>query len=193
MEVVFNNQVEITVRSGVTGEVISEARHHNDISDDFCGSSQMLYMIKNASTNLNSGYPYAFILPDGAEWATFSFDRTNPWVPYAVTANRTADPVNADTMYKASQWSYDSVLRRHKLFFRWSNLVDDFNLKAVCLSGQDTNFSITSWGLVDATTALIPSTISILPSAISIKGRKLGTQTPDTLEISYFLSSVSVS
>ena len=107
MNTKFSNEINIVLRSGDTGEIKNEYSEHNDVCDDFyCTQGKILINHTQASA-----YPYCFLLPDGANWTGFTFDRINPWAPYSITDNRVTDP-SADALYKGKTYSY--VNNKHK-------------------------------------------------------------------------------
>lgn len=185
----YDNTIEIILKSGKTGEIISQYEDHNDISDDILCHSKRIMI------NYDTSSIHCMLLPDGPKWNGFTWNRKNPWAPYCFTKNRIDDPYisepfpGADKQYAICR--YDGIVNgKQKLFFQWTKLPDDFILKAI---------GIMNWsglglidGVLDSATAMIPDTLLILPSPITIKGRKLGVQTPDILEITYYLSTVGV-
>ncbi len=199
----FDNEVTITVRSGKTNEVLYEITHDNAISDDILCPTGNIFIQQQPN-----GAPYCFILPDGPNWSGFTYDRSNPWAPYCVTANNSVDNA-ADTQWQ--RWVVSGgftppvgVLGKYKLFYQWSNLPQDFQLRAIGLTGWqsqitsgDTPDNIFGAGIspnqINIPSVFIPQTLVVLPSAIMIHGRNFGTETPDVLQISYFLSIVGTS
>jgi hypothetical protein len=193
----FENPVSIKVRSGDTGEVLYSHDTENAISDDvLCGYGSVFI------TTLGSGSgPACFLLPDGSNWSGFTYDRANPWAPYCITAN------NAFDGSAQSQWQYKTtytppsnpVTGQHKLFFEWTNLPTNLQLKAIGLTGWQSNASGGNlnpnlFGVVNSqATVFVPQTLVVLPTSILIHGRNGGSTTPDVLEISYFLSIVGAS
>lgn len=204
----LDNKAIVTVRSGDTGEVKFQSEIHNDIADDFlCGRGRIFL---NNEQN-DSVKHICFLLADGAAWAGFVFDPANPSAPYCVSKNN-YDHLGAqvdaladqDFKVKASagiggglQPPYgqsggldNSTNNKWKLFFRWTALPVDFTLKAIGLSSWQSNINDFVFGSEAAPAVFIPDTLVVLPSPITIKGRNAGAQTPDTLEVSYFLSIV---
>ena len=181
----FSNEIELVVRSGDTGEIKHEYKEHNDVCDDFlCARGRVIINhIQSAA------YPYCFLLPDGPNWTGFTFDRKNPWAPYSITDNRITDP-SADQLYMGKTYSY--VNNKHKFFYRWTNLPKNIQLRGIGLTNQDDSFAALLYGINDSAIVFLPQTLVVLPTAIPINGRLLGTQTPDILEISYYLSVVGV-
>lgn len=196
----FENEVMITVRSGNTGELLTEWSGENAISDDILGAYGHIYNTPFA----NGIAPYCFLLPDGTNWSGFVYDRTNPSAPYCITANNSVD-TGADAQWKTRQ-TYTApaniVTGRHKLFFSWNNLPLDFQLKAIGLTGwqsdsssgdmSDYNFGAGS-SVNMQPTVFIPQTLVVLPTSILVHGRNGGSGTPDVLQVSYFLSIVGTS
>jgi hypothetical protein len=192
----FENPVAITVRSGETGEIRHEWHGENAISDDvLCAYGQVFY------TNLNAGPgPYCFLLPDGANWTGFTYNRQEPYAPYCISVNNFItsgqNPFQAKTTYTApSNW----VTGQHKFFYEWNNLSNNIQLKAIGLTGWQNNASGGNlnpnvFGLTNAEPIiLIPQTLVVLPTSILIHGNNGGSTTPDVLEVSYFLSVVGAS
>src|SRR5271170_748909 len=199
----FKNPVSIEIRSGDTGKMKYQWDSENAVSDDvLCGYGSTF------TTTLNSGNgPACFLLPDDpvgyTQWTAplFTFDRANPWAPYCITANNTYD-TSAQT-----QWQYKTtytppsspVTGQHKYFFQWSNLPYNLQLKAIGLTGWQSNISggninANFFGVANLQpTVFLPDTLVILPTSILIHGRNGGATTPDVLEISYFLSVVGAS
>ena len=141
------------------------------------------------------------------EWSGFTYDRMNPWAPYCITANNSVDN-SANPQWQARQGiggytpPTNTVTGKHKLFFQWSNLPLDFNLRAIGLTGWQSDVSTAT--LVDYNfgagtsvnlqpTVFVPQTLLVLPSAVLVHGRNGGSGTPDVLQISYFLSIVGTS
>lgn len=199
----FDNHIELVVRSGETGEIKDTFVQHNAISDDFLVGTGRIF--SNESLNGFPGYgePYCFLLPDGAAWTGFVWDRKNPWAPYSCTAQRTGDQnVGVDAYYKSKTYTAPNgsgnPTNKHKLFYQWSALPQDITLKAVGLTGlQEPLYGVNIYGISDNPMIFVPQTLVILPSSILVKGRNavggVPTQTPDILEVSYFLSIVGVS
>jgi hypothetical protein len=198
----FENEVSIKLISGETGEVKYDSTQENAISDDFLCPYAAIY-----TQITHNQAPYCFILPDGPNWSGFTFDRMNPYAPYSVAVNNYVNN-GADPQWKAYNGvgGYTGpygVLGQTKLFFQWTNLPNDFQLRAIGLTGWqsyqlggDTPDTIYGAGFsptVNLTpTVLVPQTLVVLPSAILIHGILPG-GIPDILQISYFLSIVGVS
>jgi|SRR5271157_662945 len=200
----FENEVSIKLISGETGEVKYDSTQENAISDDFLCPYGAIYTQKQ-----NGQAPYCFILPDGPNWSGFIFDRMNPYAPYSVAVNNYVNNA-ADPQWKAYNGvgGYTppfGVLGRTKLFFQWTNLPNDFQLRAIGLTGWqsqqlggDVPDVATGAGLSGGSptnnnqpTILVPQTLVVLPSAILVHGILPG-GIPDILQISYFLSIVGV-
>jgi hypothetical protein len=191
----YENPVEVTVISGETGEIKYHYDGHNAISDDVLGQTGRVFYTDFE----NATQPYCFILPDGTQWAGFTYDRTNPWAPYCITANNSIDTA-ADPQWKQrSTYTAPSntVTGKHKLFFQWSNLPLDFQLRAIGLTGWQTDIQDQAYGAGSSVnlqpTVFVPQTLLVLPSAVLVHGRNGGAGTPDFLQISYFLSIVGTS
>jgi len=197
----FENEVSIKLISGKTGEIKYDSTKENAISDDFLCPYESIYGQRS-----QGAAPYCFLLPDGASWSGFIFDRQNPWAPYCISANNSVDNA-ADNQWKS--WNgaggYTApvgVLGQTQLFYQWSNLPQDFELRALGLTGwQSQNLggdipdNITGAGTSVnlQPTVFVPQTLVVLPSAILIHGRNFGAETPDILQVSYFLSIVGIS
>ena len=198
----FENEVSVTVRNGETGEITYQYDDHNAISDDLLGTYQHIFYTDYAQ---NAAPPFCFILPDGTQWSGFTYDRTNPWAPYCITANNSVD-TGASTQWQSrtSPGGYTApsnpVTGRHKLFFQWNNLPLDFTLRAIGLTGWQSD-DTSSGDIVDdsfgvtnlAPTVFVPQTLLVLPSGVLVHGRNGGSGTPDILQVSYFLSIVGTS
>ena len=202
MMVKFDNDVSITVLSGKTGDVTYQYDAPNAISDDILATLGHVFYTPLANA---TSAPYCFILPDGAQWSGFTYDRQNPWAPYCLTANNLVD-ITADPQWKA-RTTYtapsNTVTGKHKLFFQWSNLPFDFQLKAIGLTGfqsdsapagdiADYNFGAGN-SVNQQATVIIPQTLLVLGSSVLVHGRNGGAGTPDILQVSYFLSIVGTS
>lgn len=201
-----DNPVEVTVLSGDTGEVKYHYDGHNAISDDILGMTSYVFITQFAGT---TGPPWCFILPDGMQWSGFTYDRMNPWAPYCITANNSVD-TSAQPQWQARQGvggytaPTNTVTGKHKLFFQWSDLPTDFNLRAIGLTGWQSenigaggdmgDFCFGAGNTLNLQpTVFIPQTLLVLPSAVLVHGRNGGAGTPDVLQISYFLSIVGTS
>jgi hypothetical protein len=196
----FENEAIITIRSGKTGDILYETSEHNAISDDILGAEGHIYTTPMANTTA----PYCFLLPDGSNWSGFTYDRTNPYAPYCISVNNSVD-TSAEPFWK-TRTTYtapsNTVTGRHKLFFQWSNLPFDFQLKAIGLTGwqsdtsnsdmADYNFGAGT-SVNQQATIFVPQTLVVLPGAVLIHGRNGGSGTPDVLQVSYFLSIVGTS
>src|SRR5271167_17365 len=204
MIVKFDNEVSITVRSGETGDVAYQYDAPNAISDDILGTYGHIFYTTFAQSIQP---PYCFILPDGTQWSGFTYDRTNPWAPYCITANNSVDTgAQPQWQARAGVGGYtppsNTVTGRHKLFFTWNNLPLDFTLRAIGLTGwQSETFSgdIGDYAfgagntLNQQQTVFVPQTLLVLPSGVLVHGRNGGAGTPDILQVSYFLSIVGTS
>jgi hypothetical protein len=197
----YQNEVTVTVRSSKTNEILLDTTKENAISDDF------LCQTGNIFQNGVSGSetPYCFLLPDGPNWTGFVYDRQNPWAPYCTSVNNYLDNT-ADPLWKSysagSSGTYTppfGVLGTTQLFFQWSNLPTDLELRGIGLTAVQ---SLSSLGDVpdsffgattDVPVIFVPETLVILPSAILVHGRDGGLGTPDILQITYTLSVVGVS
>jgi hypothetical protein len=189
----FDNEVQITLRSSVTGKVLGEYTSHNDVSDDILASGRNIY----SNDTLNDVRPWCFLLRDGPLWSGFTWDRKNPWAPYTCSPNNLyggSFDGTANPHWRAySSCSY--VGGRWKLFYQWTQLADDLQLKALGLTGWDadqSNLAQKSGCITNAWSVFTPQTLIVLPTPIPVKGRKGGTQVQDILEISYYLSVVGV-
>lgn len=202
----------MVVKSSKTGEVTASWGKDNAISDDFlCALGRIYLNTTNGSPFEGSYYsPEAFLLPDDPIggpflWPSFVWDRTNPWAPYTCTANNITNtgpgvqgyfqaltksgPNNLTPPSTATQF-------RWKMFYSWSDLVFDIQLKAIGLTALQSNmydypvFGVPGNG---QPSNYVPETLVILPSSILVHGTNGGVGTPDILEISYFLSVVGAS
>ena len=200
----LDNPVEVTVISGKTGKVAYHYDGHNAISDDILGETGRVFYtgFENIPT-----VPYCFILPDGAQWSGFIYDRSNPWAPYCITANNSVQ-TSTNTQWQARQGvggytaPSNTVTGKHKLFFEWSDLPLDFSLRALGLTGWQSSTAGGDMGdftfgagvsLNQQPTVFVPQTLLTLPSAVLVHGSNFGTGTPDFLQVSYFLSIVGTS
>lgn len=187
----FENQIEMKVLSGSTGEVLHEYTKPNAISDDFLCAYGRIFI----SDLLTGPQPYCFLLPDGANWSGFAFDRSNPWAPYCTTVNNSVD-TSADTQWQTRQslTVTSSVLGQWKLFFQWTNLATDLSLKGIGLTAMQTDINDSAFGATDeAPVIFVPQTLVVLPAAITVHGNNGGSGVPDVLQVSYFLSVVGSS
>jgi hypothetical protein len=201
----YDNPVEVTVRDGKTGKVTYHYEDHNAISDDILGQYGTIFFTGLQSTQP----PYCFILPDGTQWTGFTFDRTNPWAPYCISANNSLAGTTSDNpqwQIRQSVGGYtppsNTVTGKHKLFFQWSDLPLDFSLRAIGLTGWQSESGTGDipdylYGAGNAVnnlaTVFVPQTLLVLPSAVLVHGSNGGSGTPDVLQISYFLSVVGTS
>jgi hypothetical protein len=202
----FENEVSIVVRDGATNEVKHEWHGENAISDDLLATlGHVFYTVLGGGGSTSP--PYCFLLPDGTNWSGFTYDRSNPWAPYCITANNSID-TGADTQWKsrASVGGFtpptNPVTGRAKFFFSWNNLPTDLQLRGIGLTGWqsetaggDINDASFGAGTIvnQQPTVFVPQTLVVLPSAVLVHGRNGGSGTPDVLQISYFLSIVGVS
>ena len=205
----YDNNVEITVKSGETGEIIDRVETHNDVADVFLCPDVRIY-----TRDRRSGRPYLFLLqddpPGSTKWADFlttygvgynplqvtsSFNnawRKDPWAPYSYHRGRQGD-TGAEQFYMENSWSMSGG--KHRLFYRWIKLPGTiFKLRAMGLGGFESEGED---DLMDGITGDTPAffklqTLLVLPAALSIKGRDNGNQTPDILEVAYHVSVVAV-
>lgn len=178
------NTVHIQVKSA-EGEVLHEHTDHNDIADDILVWKE--HILRNNQSNQSN--PYCFLLPDGPAWAGYTFNRLDPWAPYCMTLNRTMD-TNADTLY-AGHATPVQVGNTWKLFYKWTKLPLDLTLKAIGLMDWEGNGGIDG-AYPNNATIFNPMTLLILSSPLTIKGRLAGAQTPDTLEVTYYIGMTGV-
>jgi hypothetical protein len=195
--VTFKNPVSIKVLDGDTREVKQEWNGENAISDDvLCAYGQVFY------TNLRSGNgPICFLLPDGGNWTGFTYNRQEPYAPYCISANNYLYPSEQTVYQQFTTYTPPSnnVTGQHKFFYEWNNLPTNIQLKAIGLTGWQSN--LTGGNLPPAVfgltasqpIVLIPQTLVILPTSILVHGYNGGATTPDVLEVSYFLSVVGAS
>lgn len=215
---VHQNEVEIKVLSGETGEVLHHWKDENAISDDFTvggGSGGRIYV---HDKGVVGGNPYLFLLPDGANWTSGMwaaqgsvFDRLNPWAPYCTSINNFVD-AGAEPFWKGPITTQfvapdnvtllpfpTGVAGRWKLFFSWGSpgLPFDIQLKALGLTAWENDINDQFYGagsvVLQRQTIFVPQTLIVLPTAITIHGRNGGLGTPDVLQVSYFLSVVGAS
>jgi hypothetical protein len=198
----FDNEVTVTVRSGKTNEVLFDTTKKNAISDDFLCPTQNIYQNGVHGTET----PYCFLLPDGPNWNGFVYDRQNPWAPYCTSVNNYLDN-SADPLWKsysgADSGTYTppfGILGTTQMFFQWSNLPADLELRGIGLTAVQSSNGNTGdipdqWfgALTNVPVIFVPETLVILPSAILVHGRDGGLGTPDILQITYTLSVVGVS
>lgn len=204
----FENHIELVVKSGDTGEILHTYTQSNAISDDFLANSGHIYINESLNGFPAYGEPWCFLLPDGVAWTGFSWDRTNPWAPYCTTLQRYQDRnVGVNAYYQSKTYTAPfgsgNPTPKHKLFYQWTALPQDIALKAIGLTAlQEPTYGAGIFGIFDPPDAqpgatFVPETLVILPSAINVRGRNavggVPTQTPDILEVSYYLSIVGVS
>jgi hypothetical protein len=198
----FKNEVTVKLISGATNEVLLDETKENAISDDFLCPTGYIYQngVHGSET------PYCFLLPDGPNWTGFVYDRQNPWAPYSTTASNYIDNT-ADPLWKSyaasSSGTYTApygVLGTTQLFFQWSNLPVNLELRGIGLTAVQSNNGNNGdvpdqWfgAVADEPVIFVPETLVILPSAILVHGRNGGVGTPDILQITYTLSVVGIS
>jgi hypothetical protein len=205
----YENVVEITIKSGETGEVLQQVETHNDTSDNFAAPDVRIYV-----HDRRGNHPYLFLLQDDpsgqTKWDKFltqygvgynplqvtaNFNnawRKDPWAPYSYHQGRGGD-TQADHYWAGNTWAMQGG--KHRLFFKWVKLPGVmFNLRAMGLG----SFEYTGGDdAVDGVTGDTPGffrlqTLLVLPAALHIRGRDNGNQTPDILEVSYYVSVVAV-
>lgn len=210
LKVKFDNEVQLKVISGKTGEVVTEWAGDNAISDDMIAGGQGGGRIFAAPAD--GVRPYCFLLPDGPNWTGFTYDRQNPWAPYCISVNNSVD-TGAEPFWKQySQFNFfapdnmtnlltqppTGIAGRYRLFFSWGipGLPFDFQLKAIGLTAWANNYADYIYGAGSQSnlhqSIFVPQTLVVLPAAITVHGRDNGLGTPDVLQISYFLSIVGV-
>lgn len=205
----YDNLVQITIKSGDTGEVLQQVETHNDTSDMFTTGDVRIY-----TRDRRSGRPALLLLQDDppgqTKWDEFlttygvgynptqvasNFNnawRKDPWAPYSYHLGRGGD-TEAERHYAGHSWSMQGA--KHRLFYKWIKLPGvQFNLRAMGLGGFDSSGGDDP---VDGLTGDSPAffrlqTLLVLPTALPIKGRDSGNQTPDILEVSYYVSVVAV-
>lgn len=205
----FNNPVEITVRSGETGEIKEQVHVKNDTADSFACPDTRIY-----TRDKRNGRPYLALLPDDPpdvepkRWDEFlseygqSYDplkvtatfnnawRKDPWAPYAYHTGRQGD-LEAEPYWASHTWTMQHD--KHRLFYRWIKLPGVmFHLRAMGLFGFDSTEDAMSGITGDEAAFFHLQTLLVLPRALKIKGRDKGNQVPDILEISYYISAVAV-
>jgi hypothetical protein len=202
----FQNSVEIVVKNKA-GEIIHEFKKDNAICDDFLVNYGRIFM-NDALNSFNGPYssPVAFLLPDGPLWTGLpAFDRTNPYAPYVLTNNNVTNG-SANELYAALTKSSPNNLtppstatqNRWKMFYSWSQLPLDLQLRAIGLTAMQTDQisnGYVGFGLYgNALPAVfVPETLIVLPSAFLVHGLSGATNIPDVLEISYFISVIGAS
>jgi hypothetical protein len=209
----FDNEVSIKVFSGATGELREEWSGDNAISDDFiCGGGAGGRIF---NSDVTGPHPYCFLLPDGPNWAGFTWDRTNPYAPYSISVNNLldggAEPLWAPHPPQAASFAFlasdnitalpnpTGVAGRWRIQFAWGNpgIANDFQLRALGLTAWENDIADNLYGAGSSVnfhqTIFMPQTLVVLPSAITVHGRNGGAGTPDFLQVSYFLSVVGAS
>jgi|SRR5271157_111029 len=196
----YSNRVEIVVKSQ-DGEILHQYAKDNAISDDFLVPSLRIF---DNSTEASFGgtfsSPFAFLLPFGTEWATYpGWDPRNPWAPYTNTLNNSLN-FSANTLILGLSKSSPNNLTapstatqyRWKMFYSWSQLPNDLNLKAIGLTGMQTDVhnSILFGAVTNTPANFCPQTLVVLPSPFLVHGLTGSTGIPDVLEVSYFISVV---
>lgn len=196
----YNNRVEIVIKSK-DGKVLNEYAKNNAISDDFLAPAFRIFDNTTlAQFGGSFGSPAAFLLPDGAEWTSYpGWNPRNPWAPYTCTVNNSANNT-ANTLYNTlSKQSpnnltlpQSSTQYRWKMFYSWTQLPVDLQLKAVGLTGLQTDvFNTTLFGQVaNQPVQFCPEALVILPTSFLVHGLSGATGVPDVLEVSYFISVV---
>jgi hypothetical protein len=196
----YSNRVEITVKSQ-EGEVLHQYAKDNAICDDFLVPN--LRIFDNSTTNSSLAtysQPSAFLLPDGTEWTVYpGWDPRNPWAPYTTTLNNSLNN-SANTLIQGLSKNSPNNLTspsnatsyRWKMFYSWTQLPVDLQLRAVGLTGLQTDvYNGTLFGYVSNTPAnFCPQTLVVLPSSFLVHGLTGSTGIPDVLEVSYFISVV---
>lgn len=181
----YINQLEIQLVKPDTNEITTV---YNSTSDDFLCGFGAIYS-KCAANNQN--YMQAVIFPDGPAWSGYTWNPRDPWIPYSCLPNKPDDP-SASSLNQTPTVTYDSVNRRFKYYYQWLKLDYDFNLRAIGLTLWD-YFDAAACGCAAAGYHSYPvGALAVLPSAIPIKGQIGGTQTPDILQVSYYISLVGV-
>src|SRR5271157_1626117 len=202
----FDNEVTVTLRSGKTNEILFEETRENTASDDLLCPNGSIFIQTGRSGNTSppyvQDYPYCFILPDGSNWSGFTYDPSNPWAPYCITANNSldnsADPQWQGYVHGSGFTPCSTVFGAAKFFYQWTNLPQDFQLKAIGLTGWQSDISDQSYGIGFQASPYVPSvfvpqTLVVLPTSILVHGRNNGLETPDVLQISYSLSILGTS
>jgi len=197
----YSNRVEIVVKSQ-EGEVLHQYTKDNVISDDFLVPSDRIFDNKTLSGFGGTQFsPAAFLLPDGAEWASYpGWDARNPWAPYTNTLNNSTNSSANQLISGLSKASPNnlsvpnaSTQYRWKMFYSWTQLPVDLQLKAIGLTlMQSDAFNSTLFGSPanGVPANFCPQTLVILPSSFLVHGLTGSTGVPDVLEISYFISVV---
>src|SRR5208337_1651671 len=143
----FDNEVTITLRSGKTNEILYEEMVENTASDDlFCPNGTIFAQAERSGSGAppyTGDYPICFILPDDPpghfQWTGFTYDPSNPWAPYCITANNSvdnsADPQWQGYVHGSGFTPCSTVFGAAQFFYQWTNLPQDFQLKAIGLTG----------------------------------------------------------
>lgn len=181
----FKNDLEIAVLHGDGSR--DEYKVSNSICDDFLGGFGMLYYKQwNASTDLQ-----AVIFPSGSQWTGWTWNPRDPWVPYGCQSNA-ATNTEGSPINQIATITYDAANTRYRLYYQWTKLELDYSLKAVGLTMWDW-FNTNECGATANTYGSFPvGTLAVLPTPIALKGLNGGTQVPDILQVSYYLSLVGV-
>lgn len=114
------------------------------------------------------------------------------------SVDNSADPQWQGYVHGSGFTPPSTVFGQTRYFFQWTNLPQDFQLKGIGLTGWQTDVADQVYGIGFQTTPYVPSvfipqTLVILPASILVHGRNGGLETPDVLQISYFLSILGTS
>lgn len=196
----FHNSVEVVVKSGSTGEVEHRFQKDNSISDDLLVSLGRIFINDSVGNSGAQNAPFAFLLPDGADWTGFVWDRTNPYAPYTATLNNTLNN-SVDALWKgrASLTNPSAATgNRWKMFFTWTQLPADLQLKAIGLTAlQYDVYNSQSYGIPSngVPCNFVPQALVVIPTSFLVHGAPPygSTGVPDIVEVSYYLSVVGAS
>jgi hypothetical protein len=180
----FQNNLDITL---IHGDGSSETvKIENSVSEDFKIGLKGAYHFESN--------PIAVLLPDGPRWDGWVWDSNDPWVPYPLLENHPLDSTARNLYLETISSSFSSG--KQKFLYRWDGvgLDVDFSLKAIGLLNCGTLNGGTEQGLTGQGYIGLSKidALALLPSPITIKGRLMGAQTPDILEVFYYISLVGV-
>ena len=180
---IFSNELELSL---IRGEDVTSVKFKNSTCDDFLAGFHSVYSKAGADSDSFS----AVLLQDGPRWAGWTWDPHDPWVPYGLVSNKPSDG-EAVTISQSPGLAWDEGKGKWKLSYQWSKLDVDFELKAIGLTKWD-YFSRVECGMDSPYGAFPLCAVAVLPQALHIKGRNQGSQIPDILQVSYYLSLVGV-
>jgi hypothetical protein len=188
IELKYKNPLSISILDGSTKKLKERVDIENSISNDFLVGFGNMYQKYCNFAN----YMHLALLPDGPLWSSWTWDPTDPYVPYPFSVGTQTDNVANPYYAAASQVLWDGTNNRWELFYQWNALPQNFSLRAMGLLAIDWNGNSNNWGNVNGLTTFPVGTIAVLPTALSVLGRLGGTQVPDILQISYYFSVIGV-